>query len=301
MSGALLFTGMAPQNTPVISILGLIAMLIEGFYLPEGGMGKIPEALSQALKGNGGEIFLNSKIKKVIVKNGRVYGQEAEGQGLIEVDAIISTVSGMMTFGFLLNPEDISNDMRRKVQNAPLSHKSLVIQLGLSNEIDKCSHSNSILPMMEEQYKVFLPDENGVKWPVYSVPTVTMPELSSRGGSIIEMFPPIQQNMPVDDWDDQKKEKIFNMAVKAISGIHEVNIAEKRVLSPKDFRDSMHLYKGAVYGLSPAASPRDQFPHISPISGLYQAGQTTYPGYSVGPAAMSGIFAAETLMKTEGM
>ncbi len=42
MSGVLLYTGLPPQKTPVLQILGLIAMLSDGFYVPEGGMGKIP-------------------------------------------------------------------------------------------------------------------------------------------------------------------------------------------------------------------------------------------------------------------
>ncbi len=80
------------------------AMLSDGFYVPEGGMGKIPEALSGCLKNGGGEVFLNSKIHKIISKKGRICGVEVDGQGLVEVDAIISTVSGMVTFGSLLNP-----------------------------------------------------------------------------------------------------------------------------------------------------------------------------------------------------
>jgi phytoene dehydrogenase-like protein len=56
-----------------------------------------------------------------------------------------------------------------------------------------------------------------------------------------------------------------------------------------------------LYGLSPAADPRELFPQRTPIAGLFQAGQTSYPGYGVAPAAMSGIFAAEALMKTENM
>ncbi len=301
MSGVLLFAGTPPQKTPVQAILGLVAMLTEGFYLPEGGMGKIPEALSQSIKHNGGEIFLNSKIDRIVIKNGRVHGLQVDGQGLIEVDSVISTVSGMVTFGSLLNQEDVPNGMRRKVQSAPLSHKALVIQLGLSNPVDTGSHSNSILPMIDEQYKVFIPDKDDVKWPIYLVPTITMPELAPRGGSIIEMFPPIKQDMPADDWPDQEKERIVESAVKALSRLHELNIVVKRVLSPKDFQDKMHLYKGAIYGLSPNADLRAQFPHRSPIRGLYQAGQTTYPGYGVSSAAMSGIFAAETLMGTENV
>lgn len=301
MSGVLLYTGLPPQKTPVLQILGLIAMLSDGFYVPEGGMGKIPEAMSGCLRNNGGEIFLNSKIHKIISKKGRVYGVEVDGQGLVEVDAIISTVSGMVTFGSLVNPEDVPDDIKRKLQTAPLSHKALCIQLGLSNILNQCSHSNSILPMMDEQYKVFMSDEDDVKWFNYTVPTVTMPELAPRGGSIIEMFLHVKQDLPVDNCDEQKRERTVELAIRALSRIHNIGIAVKRVLTPKDYQDRMHFYKGALYGLSPAADPRELFSHRSSIAGLYQAGQTSYPGYGVAPAAMSGIFAAEALMKAENM
>lgn len=301
MSGVTLFAGVPPQKMPVQSILGLVAMLTDGFYLPEGGMGKIPDGLVHALKNNGGEIFLNSKINKIVVKNGCVQGLEVDGQGMVEVDAVISTVSGMITFGSLLNQGDVPNNLRRKVQSAPLSHKVLSIQLGLSNQVDVYSHSNSILPMMDEQDQLFMPSEDDMKWPVYFVPTVTVPELAPRGGSIIEIYPSIKQDLPVNDWDEQKKERIVELTVKAFARIHKIDIAVTRVTSPKDFQNRLHLYKGAAYGLSPMADPRAQFSHNSPIRGLFQAGQTTFPGYGVSSAAMSGILAAETLMKTENV
>ena len=246
-----------------------------------------------------GKTTKSVRTSKIVIKNGRVHGLDVDGQGLVEADAIISTVSGMMTFGSLLNDEDIPNGMRRKAQNAPLSHRALIIQLGLSNRVDVCSHSNSILPMIDEQYQVFLPCGDEVKWLNYSVPTVTLPELSPQGGSIIEVFPPIQQNMPVNDWDNQKAERVVESVIKALTRSHKIDIAVKRVRSPKDFQERLHLYKGAIYGLSPTADLRAYFPHASPITGLFQAGQTTYPGYGVSSAAMSGILAAETLMRTE--
>jgi phytoene desaturase len=302
ISGALLYiTGTPPQKTSVPMILAAVAMLTEGFYLPEGGMGKIPEALSRCLKSNGGEIFLNSKVNKIVVKNGVVYALDIEGQGLVEVDAVVSTVSGMTTFGSLLDAQHLPRGMNRKVQKAPLSHKALSIQLGLSNVIDGCSHSNSIVPMMKEQSKFFTPKGEEVKWFVYFVPTVTMPEIASRGGSIIEMFPAIRQDRPAEDWNEQITGKAVESALQALSRLHKIDVAVKRVLSPKDFQVSMHLYKGAIYGLSAAANFSAQFPHASGVPGLYQAGQTTYPGYGVGPAGMSGIFAAETLLKREAI
>jgi phytoene dehydrogenase-like protein len=280
-------------------ILSPVAILTEGFYLPEGGMGKIPEALSQCLKKNGGELFLNSKVKRIRLKNGVVHGLEIEGQGLIELDAVVSSVSGLVTFGSLLEPEDLPRSMRRRLQKAPLSHKALSIQLGLSNVIDGCSHANSVLPMMNGQSKFFMFKGDEVKWFTYLVPTVTMPELAPPVGSIIEMFPAIRQDRPADDWDEQKTGRVVESGLQALSRRHKIDIAVKRVISPKDFQNRMRLYGGAIYGLSGTADFRAQFPHASGVPGLYQAGQTTYPGFGIGPAAMSGILAAETLLRAK--
>jgi phytoene desaturase len=299
MSGILLYTGQPPQTTPVTSILGLVAMLCEGFYLPVGGMGKIPEALSQALTRYGGEIHLNTKVNQIVTKEGMVHGLEIEGQGFVEADAVISTASGMATYNFLVDADTVPIRLHRKVQQAPLSHKAMVVQLGLSNQIDVSSHTNSLLPMMLEQEKVFLPVEDELAWPVYSVPTVTAPEMAPQGGSVIEMFPPTRQSMPADDWTPEQEERIAQTAMRALARLHKMEIVVKRTLSPKHYQNQLHLYHGAAYGLALTADPRAYFSHETPIDGLYLAGQTTYPGYGVSSAAMSGILAAETMMRKE--
>jgi phytoene desaturase len=286
----LLFTGTTPQKMPVKLILNVIAILTEGFFLPVGGMGKIPEALSQSLTKNGGEIFLNSEVRKIVLRNGRVYGLEIGGQDLIEVDTVISTVGVTATFGSFLNAEALPREVSRKVQKAPTSHNVLSIQLGLSNIIDGCSHSNSILPLMDNQGEYFHSRKAGVKWFIYFVPTVTIPALAPKGGCVIEMFPGIQQRLLADDWDEQKTERTVESALMALSRLHTIDISVKRVLSPKYFRARMPLSAGVA-----------DFSHTSRVPGLYQAGHSTYPGYGVAPAAMSGIFAAEALLGNEGI
>jgi phytoene dehydrogenase-like protein len=296
MSGSLLYTGLPPNKTPVVQILGLVAMLSEGFYLPAGGMGKIPQVLSQCLLNNGGEIFLNSNVRQIILKDGRVRGLQVDGQGEIEADAVISSVSGMLTFTSLIKPADVPANLMRKAQRAPLSLRALCIQLGLSNHVQARSFSNAVLPMMDEQDSFFAPQDDIVRWFQYFVPTVVMPELAPRGGSIVEMFPPIPQNLAVNDWDDRRTSKIVESAISALSRPHKLDIVVKRVTTPRDYLERMHLYQGAIYGLSPSADPRAMFPHNPLIPGLYLAGQTTFPGYGVVSAAMSGIFAAEELL-----
>ncbi len=296
MSGVLLYTGLPPEKQPAISVLGLVTLFSDGFHLPEGGMGKIPEALSRAMLAHGGEIHLNAPVKRIVVRDGRARGLEVAGQGWVEVDAVLSTASGMLTFGALLDDADSPRKMKRMAQEAHVSHSAFSVQLGLRNRIDPPSHSHCFLPPMENQGEVFTPCDDGVKWLVYDAPTVTLPELAPAGGSVIEMYPPVRRDFPIEAWDEERKEAILERAVDALARIHKLDIAVQRVVSPKDFRNNLHLYRGAVYGFSPQVAPWNHFPHRTPMPGLYQAGQTTYPGYSVARSAMSGILAAEALL-----
>jgi phytoene dehydrogenase-like protein len=297
LSGMILHSGLPPERAPTSSILGLIAMTTEGFYLPEGGMGRIPEVLSWALQRNGGKVFLDSTVEKIILKDGRVCGVDVEGHGRIGATCVVSTASPMLTFTALVDADDVPSAIRRKLRHARLSHRVVSLQFGLSNTIHARSHVNMVLPPMERQREIFGQDVQRVIWPTYFVPTLNMPELAPRGGSVIEMFHPIRPDIPPDDWDEKRKEALTASAIETLGRIHNLDIVVTRIRSPRDFRDSMHLYQGAVYGLSPASGPTELFAHRMPIDGLFLAGQCTYPGYGVSASVMSGIFAAELLMK----
>ena len=297
LAGTVLYYGASPGKLPAISLLGLAALLRDGYFLPEGGMGAIPETLSHAVRKLGGEIHLNSSVRRVLVQDGGVRGIEVENEGVFAVDAVISTASAMHTYRSLLNEGDVPARLRRKVRRAMLSHRGFVLQLGLTNKISVRSHSTSVLPWLGNQSQAFQPNKNEWRWPVYSVPTVTMPELAPPGGSIVEMFPPISQGMTAGDWTEERKEEVAAQAIERLKGLHEINIAVRRLLSPKEFEEHAHLYAGALYGLSPLGSPLAMFRHRSPIPGLYLAGQCTWPGFGIASAGMSGIFAAEALMR----
>ncbi len=297
LSGSLLYLGSPPEKLPASQMLVLAAMLGEGNYVPEGGIGKVHEALSQPMRRNGGEISLNARVSKILIRDGRAYGVEVDGRGVIETDAVLSTTSGMSTFAELMDAGDVPEEMRKHTDAAPLSIRVLRVQLGLSNKINARTHFNHVLPMMEEQYQCFRP-ETPERWLSLYVPTVTTPDLAPPGGSVVEMFPPIAQDGPIDAWDEQRTERIAEAVIKAVSERYDMDVVVKRILGPKDFRDAMYRYKGAINGLSPTADPRAWFPHVPRVRGLYLAGESTYPGFGIAASAMSGIFAAEALLRS---
>jgi phytoene desaturase len=292
MGGVVLYAGVAPDVLPIASIMAIVAFLDEGFFLPDGGMGRIPEALGRELVTLGGEIRLGSAVERIVVEGGRARGLDIAGQGRVASDIVLSTASGMVTLGQLVDPAAVGEGLRRRVQAARLSHRAVGIQLGLSNRIDATSHINAAVPLLPDQKRVFSGTEPG-RWLNYMVPTVTDPGLAPAGGSVVEMFCPLGPDAAAPD--AREVERMADAATAALSRRHRLDVAVRRVRGPEQFRTGMHLYRGALYGLSPAVSPLDLFPQRTPVRGLYLAGQTTYPGYGVAAATMSGVLAAEQI------
>lgn len=296
MAGLLLFSGAHPRALPAPSIVALVSMLTDGMALPEGGMGRIPDALEQTVYQHGGEVSLNSRVKRIVLRNGRVQAIEVEGLGNIDTQSVISTISALTTYGMLLRADEQPGRLRKKVQRTPRSMKAFCIQLGLSNVISATSHVNFLIPSMEHLDHYFEPPSPGATWGYYSVPTLVMPELAPEGGSIVEFYPAIRRDEPVTAWEEARSRELAESAIRWLSERHELQIAESRIRSPRDFQEQLRLHEGAIYGVSPTVGALGLFSHRSPIPGLFLAGQTTYPGFGIPTAALSGIYSAEALL-----
>ncbi len=229
-------------------ILGLVSMLRDGYYLPEGGMGRITEVVREAFVQNGGEICLNAKVERIVVKDGQVVGVQAAGVGFVEGQVVLSTTSGMATFLSLLSPEDAPAGMRRKAQKARLSYRSIVLQLGLANRVEAPSHFIDELPFMDEQRKLFAASGEAGAWLTYSVPTVTMPDLAPPGGSLIELFLPVDAGTPISAWDEEARARVVERAVQALSRRYPLQIAAMRLFTHAISRRSCICTRGLCTG-----------------------------------------------------
>jgi phytoene dehydrogenase-like protein len=295
LAGTLLYSGLPPERTPAFQMLGLVCLFTDGFHLPVAGMGAIAQALASALTTHGAEVHKCREVTRILVEEGRVAALEIDGQERQPVDAVLSSVSGMHTARLL--HDAIPLRMQRKAHRAPLSHQAVAVQLGLRNPLAAPSHALSVLPWVEDLDTFFRQESGELRYFHYTVPTVSLPGLAPAGGSIIEMFPPIRQDLSASEWDDERLDAVAERAIVALGRRHDLDVAVKRVIGPRQYRNDFGLYAGAAYGLSPAADMRALFPSVTAVPGLYQAGQTSYPGYGVTPAAASGLIAARQLLE----
>ncbi len=297
IASQLLYAGVPLSQLPSVSIVALIGVLRGEIALPIGGMGRIPEALAHTLTQHGGEILINARIKKICIANGRVHGVITESHGFIAGDLVISTVNAMATYQFLLDEKDQPRRLANKAKRTPLSATTFCIQLGLSNKLDAKSHIHYISPMMEELKQYFHPARDKADWGYYSIPTIIAPELAPASGSIVEFAPVTQQRETLQSWSNERKHRLTNEAIEWLRTRMDMNIVVNRIRSPREFESQLNLYRGAIYGVSAAKGLTGLFPHKTPITGLYLAGQTTFPGLGVPTAALSGIHASNILLR----
>lgn len=297
VAAQLLYAGAPLDKLPAVSLIAFVNGLRDGMHLPEGGMGKIPEALAYTLQQHGGEIVLNARVRNIRLRNGRVNGVQVDGVEVGEADFIISTVNAMTTYQFLLDKSDQPKRLIRKARETPLSMSAFCIQLGVSNKLETVSHINHVVPLINDLHQYIQPAQDMPKWGYYSVPTIVAPELAPDGHSIVEYVPVIRQDEPIGAWDDERIDDLANRSIDWLRSRHPMNIKVKRIRSPREFEKQLNLYRGAIYGVSAAKGLTGLFPHKTPIEGLYQAGQTTYPGLGIPTAALSGIHASRTLMQ----
>jgi phytoene desaturase len=298
LAAQVLYAGVPLHQLPSFTIVALVSALKEGMALPVGGMGKLPEALAHALRAHGGEVLLNERVEDIRVQNGHVIGVETKQHDFIACERVISTASAMTTYGTFLDPTVQPRSMMRKLQRTRLSPSAFCVQLGVSGKLPVESHLNYFVPMMEDLSHYFAPVRDLEGWGYYSVPTIAAPELAPTSGNVIEYFPVIRQDVSMSVWSDDRASQLGDESIHWLQSQLDITIAAKRVRSPRDFRDQLNLYNGAVYGVSAAQGVTGLFSHQSLIEGLYLAGQTTYPGLGVPTAALSGIQAANLVLKT---
>jgi len=296
VASTLLYTGTSPEHLPAPQIIGLLALLEEGFHLPCDGMGAISDALLHSLERQGGCIRTGALVERIDVGKGAVRGVVLADGERIDSSQVIATCSGFEVVKRLLPESEVPARLERVARKAPLSHRAIAIQLGCSGAQIPHAFIVNHVPVMQRQGEMHMSVPGIPKWLAYTHPTAVNQAMAPEGKSVIELFAPVSGIHAVSDWTRAMTESVAGKYIEAIATrLPGLAVEVKRILDPQDFANKRHLYEGALYGIAPGVTPDKLFPHRTGIEGLHLAGQTTFPGYGVSSAIMSGIQAADQL------
>lgn len=273
-----------------------------GSYIPQDGIFSISKSLKQLAENKGVNIYFNSKVEKIEVKNKSVKGVVVGGK-LQPYDVVISNSDIINTYKTLVDVD--SSKIINKLGRHDLSTSALVFYWGLKGKHEKLEIHNILF---SEDYKMEFDDlfTNRV---IHNDPTIYIyisskykptdaPKDCENWFVMINTPPNINQN-----WDEEVKRfrKIIIEKIKKVLSVDiEGNIIAEQILTPVDLENRTGSYRGSIYGIS----SNDRFaaflrhPNFSKvISGLYFCGGSVHPGGGIPLVILSGKIAADMIKK----
>ena len=126
--------GLPPSKVSAFMHAGITDHYLEGGYYPLGGAFTIPRAFVRALKKAGGEIRLQSRVKRMLLEGKKVIGVELDSGEEIRSGVLISNADPEVTFGKLIGRENLSPKLKRKLDG--LTYSTSCLSLFFATDMD---------------------------------------------------------------------------------------------------------------------------------------------------------------------
>lgn len=298
VASTLLYTGTAPDRLPSSQIIGLLALLEEGFHLPTAGMGAISDAPYRALQALGVPVRCGCSVERIEVGRDGVTGVTLANGEHLPARHVIATCAGFHVVQRLLPATAVPRALQRIARKAPLSHRAVAIQLGGRFDAMPTSFIVNHVPSMSRQGEMHQVGAGVPHWLSWTSPSRVLSGVAPMGQAVIELYAPVSGIDNAGQWTASMTEPALEGHLTALrKHLPGMEVETMRVMDPPTFARDRHLYEGALYGVAPGANPNTYFPHRSGVPGLHLAGQTTFPGFGVPSAMLSGLQAAEGFLE----
>lgn len=139
-AGQLLLAGNAlhgdiPVDGSGSGLLGLLLAMsgqTVGFPVPEGGAGRLTQAMADRLVARGGEIRTDTRVSKVLVDRRRVQGVVTAAGERIEARAVVADVAATALYGELVGFDELPDRVRRGMRRFEFDPATIKVDWALS-------------------------------------------------------------------------------------------------------------------------------------------------------------------------
>lgn len=279
------YLGMASYEAP--SIFTFLPFLEHelGLFHVKGGISKIHEKMKELSENNGATFYMQTAIKRVLVKKGRAYGiKRADDQEILYDEIVINA-----DFAYAMHELIYSSDLKKyhpyKVQQKKYSVSTFMIYLGLDQTYSFEHHGVYFSKDYATYLKKLMRNEYSEDFSYYlHNPSVIDETLAPKGHSSLYILVPVPNLSGTTDWV-VIKHALKDAIINDIEERHQVNLRDhikvEKIIHPKDWQQQEHVYLGAVFSLAHGLNQMlDKRPHnqFEDIKGIYLVGGGTHPG-----------------------
>jgi all-trans-retinol 13,14-reductase len=295
------------------------AYLTGGGYYPKGRSQSISNALVRFIEGRGGKVLLETKVEKILVKDGTAYGvRTADGREYLG-KVVVSNANAFDTFHTLVDNDEHLKDYFARMDKFSVSLSSFQIFLGLKNDL---VHRRGVTDTeifyfpdydMEASYEAARSADLSNPGFCLTLYDNLYPGYSPTGKNTASLMT-LQgfdrwKQYENDYWKGNKqayraeKERMANLLIQqaektVLPGLSKA-IEVIEIGTPLTNVRYTGNYRGAIYGWDQTLdnSGRRRLPHVTPVKNLYLAGAWTSPGHGYGGVIPSGLECFGEIMK----
>jgi phytoene desaturase len=275
-----------------------------GVHYALGGTGAIIGALGRLFDEMGGQIHLNSPVKKIIVEDGTAKGIQIASGETWSADAVVSNADVANTYRKLVAPDARRKYSDRRLGRMRYSMSLFVVYFGTRKKYPGVKHHTIILG---QRYRGLLDDIFNKKllaedFSLYlHRPTATDPSMAPDGCDCFYVLAPVPNQQSGVDWTQEARpfrDAIMTFLEERYLPRLRENLVTERLLTPLDFETTLDSFRGSAFSFEPIFRQSAWFrPHneSEDVRNLFFAGAGTHPGAGV-PGVLSSAKIAEKLV-----
>ena len=311
--------GLPPSQVSAFIQAGVTRHYFEGGYYPRGGGFAIPRAFVRAFKRAGGELRLETSVKRILLRDKRAVGVELEDGSELTAASVISNADPGVTYDKLIGRDQLPGRLLRKLEKTQYSTSSLSLFFAVDMDLREAGLDSGNFWFYDHEdvdalYKQGLTAETldaatpGMMF--LTVTTLKDPSKMHQGHHTCEAFTFVSYEA-FEQWAGEKsgehsagyealKEelswKMFQGLEKHVPGISK-HIVYWSLGTPLTNEHYINATRGNLYGIEKSRSQSGPlgFPIDTPIEGLYMVGASTM-SHGVAGATSTGLTAARKIL-----
>jgi len=294
--------GSLPSHTSFVfdSMLRLAYFL--GNYYPRGGSQVFVDELAQRFEEGGGDILMNSTVRRIHIHNHAAHGVEIETGSVrhrqrrqVSTGVVVSNADLQQTLERMISPELLDPDYLARIKQLRTSMPCFLLHLGLKDiSLEELRQA--------EGYHWSSWDAENVATNVFKVflPTVFDPGLVPANGQIIIVQKVTKVDFDkVEDWSAHKatiESWVLNSLERYIPGLSSKIVVKLSASAQTSYRYTLN-HHGAMLGweMSPDQLGEHRPGIQGPFKNLYFVGHWTQPGGGITPVMISALRAAKQI------
>jgi phytoene desaturase len=299
------YNGSSPYKVPAtLNIIPYVEYGLGGFAVT-GGIYAIPAALGRLAGQLGVRMFLETRVERVLHRNGRVKGIRVGGEDM-DYPIVVSNADVLRTYeDLLVDPEA---RLARRYGALEPSSSGLVFFWGMDGKNPELGVNNIFFSgdYPREFRELFVEQVCPVEPTVYvNITSKVTPGDAPEGGE--NWF--VLINAPCDvgqDWPQEvaaSRERILDRVRQGLGRSIAREIVSEEVMNPRDIQNNTGSRMGSLYGISSNTSMAAFLRHPNRsrrYRGLYFCGGSVHPGGGMPLAVLSGKIAADLIRRHEG-